>query len=572
MHEEARAHDRQILAPGLAMGISERVGTNWFSDTLRDTMEQHNEPFRQQLHPSHPLSSLNPNLARLEDIDVKSMHPYERHWLVTFVASKYGDARQLIKETNLFFAVRNYMQLFSDAPIIVLSRDPIGIASSFTKGNLFDRWGYGERYDQMRTMTERREFSGYRFAVDAEHPDKIRSLGRLIALNTLLLADAIGDRPFAHVPYEAATKDQRATLKSVSYLLFKDDSLVMNYNAVTSTAANPDSTFNTRRTKKTLTADLDKSDIRTLVAEIRTVLTRAEGCVPPPVVERAKKFLESDEKKYTATGRYVPKKSTARGTEATSSAPSVEPQFVEVDNQSLLWRNTLVTNREFCDFINELQAAGLSNVVCGTQLLCNEAMISERGGRIHRDEAAGTYYVDAAYENHPVYWVTWIGAVAFARFAGSQLPMRKDIDELAMQSAIEMSEINADYRVGDATAVAEQRIGANDSIYHLLGNVAIWCQDGPAESEQSGGPMKKYFYGIAWNTPSTIEEARAVKSRHITGSSRGIGIRLVRDSAKNYTPESPADIAQSINVSFEALADRTQPLAKLEAQFTARLL
>src|SRR6266536_2073335 len=131
MRLTARERRSELKAPGLAMGISERVGSNWFSDTLRTTVWQHNEPFRQQLHPSHPLSPVNPCLVGLEDVEARTLHPYEQHWLVTFVTSKYGPERQLIKETNLFFAVSNYLRLFADAPIIVLSRNPIGIASSF---------------------------------------------------------------------------------------------------------------------------------------------------------------------------------------------------------------------------------------------------------------------------------------------------------------------------------------------------------------------------------------------------------------------------------------------------------
>ena len=36
-----------VLPPVLLLGVMERVGSNWVSDTLRSVTGQHNEPFRQ---------------------------------------------------------------------------------------------------------------------------------------------------------------------------------------------------------------------------------------------------------------------------------------------------------------------------------------------------------------------------------------------------------------------------------------------------------------------------------------------------------------------------------------------
>lgn len=47
-----------LLPPLLVVGTSERVGSNWLSDTLGSAgLPQHNEPLRQQLGATHPLSS-----------------------------------------------------------------------------------------------------------------------------------------------------------------------------------------------------------------------------------------------------------------------------------------------------------------------------------------------------------------------------------------------------------------------------------------------------------------------------------------------------------------------------------
>lgn len=47
-------------APLLTLGVFERVGSNWTSDTLRPYLPQHNEPFRQQLGSRHPSPPTTP--------------------------------------------------------------------------------------------------------------------------------------------------------------------------------------------------------------------------------------------------------------------------------------------------------------------------------------------------------------------------------------------------------------------------------------------------------------------------------------------------------------------------------
>jgi hypothetical protein len=59
----ARDRGALVLPPLLVLGTSERVGSNWFSDTLRPVMDQHSEPFRQQPVADHPLSALSPRTA-----------------------------------------------------------------------------------------------------------------------------------------------------------------------------------------------------------------------------------------------------------------------------------------------------------------------------------------------------------------------------------------------------------------------------------------------------------------------------------------------------------------------------
>jgi hypothetical protein len=72
---------------------------------------------------------------------------------VTFAVAKYGPRRQVVKERNLFFAWPALLSLLPGAPVLVLSRCPLGVASSFIRGDLFRRWAYRSRYRQMVAMT-----------------------------------------------------------------------------------------------------------------------------------------------------------------------------------------------------------------------------------------------------------------------------------------------------------------------------------------------------------------------------------------------------------------------------------
>ncbi len=80
MRSAAQARGAPLLPPLLMLGTSERVGSNWLSDTLRPVMEQHNEPFRQQLGADHPLSALNPQAVPVGLVTGTALGTYGRQW------------------------------------------------------------------------------------------------------------------------------------------------------------------------------------------------------------------------------------------------------------------------------------------------------------------------------------------------------------------------------------------------------------------------------------------------------------------------------------------------------------
>ncbi|MGW2552237.1 hypothetical protein [Streptomyces sp. NPDC001635] len=166
--------DAERMAPCLALGTFERVGSNWLSDSLRPVMPQHNEPFRQQLGKEHPLSPRNRVPVDLGGVALGALG---RHHLACALSDLYGSPRHLVKETNLFFATDTVLHLLPDSPIVVLTRAPIGIASSFERGGLWERWAYGQRYAQVAASARSPRWREFAPLVPLDDPAALVALG-----------------------------------------------------------------------------------------------------------------------------------------------------------------------------------------------------------------------------------------------------------------------------------------------------------------------------------------------------------------------------------------------------------
>lgn len=546
----------QLHPPLLVLGTSERVGSNWLSDTLGAWWQQHNEPFRQQLDASHPLSSANPAPASWHDLTGADLGPLGRHWLVTFAVGKYGITRQVIKETNLFFATTNLLRLFPDAPLVIASRSPLGVISSFTRNGLFTTWVYQERYRQLAAAAAQPATKRWSVLLPDDDPDQVTALTRLIVANSLLLAEAVDDQPTVHVPYERAVMDRAGTLRAIGDLTGSYLKPPQAYEG--SAWAGADDTFATTNPKCGLVAHLPPGTAEQIRATVAALLDTARDVVSGPVLARAATWLAGDH-----CYRLTP---TPKRTRPATAAPAqtVEPKFTWVREAAGQWRNMPVTNDEFAAFLNALAAAGLANTRQGTHLLA-VAMPAGRGGRLHHDDH-GRWAAQPGYGTHPVYWVTWLGAATFAAHAGARLPTRAECDTLTADAPLRQA--NAGYRHGDVTSVIEPGHG-DDQIHHRVGNVQVWCADGPHPVQLPAGPLVRWLHGTAWNTPASTEQIHRPRHRHLLGASRGVGIRLIRHG--HHRPVPAEHLAALLHDWIRDLADRDRPLTELDAPAVAAL-
>lgn len=548
MKAAAASAEITLHPPLLMLGTSERVGSNWLSDTLRAVSGQHNEPFRQQLGPDHPLSALNVHVGDLK-CAAGRLGPYGRLWLAEFVASKYGPVRQTVKETNLFFALSNLLALFPDAPITVLTRSPLGVASSFARGCLYRRWDYPARYQQMVATTRRIRHARYAPLVPDDQPTDLVALVRLQVLNALLLAEALGDRDILVFPYESALSGQRTALRLLTEAL-PDLAADLAPPAAPARFGEGDDTFATNRPKTDPVAYLDPAGAELVRSTTAITLKIARDVAPAASAERAACWLAGDHR-YLLKSPAAKRRPAAR--RSTPGSPRSAIGVTYVRHGPVEWRNLLVGNAEFAAFLNALSDAGLDNSHEGTHLLVCP-MPHERGGRLHRDPSDGRWTVRPGYDDHPAYWVTWIGAALFALADGGRLPTRT---EMIDGSGRDPRATNSDYAHGDVTPITEAGRSGTD-IHHLVGNLQVWCSDGPGPNTLLEGPAARWIHGAAWNTPSTAREIHRARHRHLTGSSRGVGIRVVRDR-----PAAPLRSDALANLARDWLDYLSRPEAQL---------
>lgn len=470
---------------------------------------------------------MSPYLESVESANTPNTNPFSSYWLETFVTTKYGNTDHAVKETNLFFALQNFLKFFPDSPILILKREPLGIFSSFIEQDLFNKWDYKERYERLKQVSLSASWEPFRFIFsdDRETQSSITILTRLLFLNSLLIAYLLNERPYKELAYESSVKDRSEVLKFLSTEIFPGKTFSDEKTSDSTEDNLKQGTFSTKRTKNKLESYLDPTDEAEFFTELNRLIESASLRFKSITMERVKGFLSFGKNQYSISGRRNYDITPKLPENAKGHAPI---EYINDDHQSIKWRNTLVTNHEFCSFLNDLKKNGINNIMGCGQMFFNENMINERGGRIHFNKKLNEYEIVPGYENHPVYWVTWIGSAAFALSKGTRLPKRKEIEYLIKSNIDPSKEMNAGHKFDDVQPINIDNYTPGE-INDTVGNLAVWCADGQKQLHDDPQSATRFIYGTAWNRPQTLHEITKDHSRPLIGNSRAVGIRIVKD-------------------------------------------
>lgn len=547
--------------PVLIVGQFERTGSTWLMDFMDKVGRGQTEPLRQHVSLESPISTWS---HIVESADDHSFHSeldsagFAQIWLSNFLASQYQPEVQITKETNLFFTLGFYLDLFpNESKTIYLKRDIRGILSSFKRSGLYDKWDYSNRYLCLKDALVEHQKQEYLDLIP--HIDESNWIDVLLFLYVVNLTqikthlfsedDQNKHRDILTLSYEHLINDKKRELERVQRFL------EVNVSADEDSETDNPGLFNTNKRKRN---PYDWIDVLSLTEEkyirdkMAELIEEVDKLFGPQVAQfihleafadGAPEFARAEQEYITNKHEYEVSPACLTRSEIVriQDFQSIESGYVltKADGFRQLedynayvppfnFATRLSTNLEFASFLNWLHKQGLLNALQGHYIYYNCNIPPARGGRIILQN--GEYFVEKGYEDHPVNWVSWIGAKAYATWLGARLSTENEWDRVASISDPEFT--NYSHNCGNTTPVCRftpNNLGIND----MFGNLRVWTEDWyyPDRHDDDSG-ISKAVRGLAWNAPDTTAMQRTYKPIYM--SARSIGIRLVHSKELKY--------------------------------------